>query len=345
MSASWSDRLAARLYAAATGAEARAYGLRERRVAVGDATLAVLDGGPRDAPVVVLLHGYSADRVVWVRFARHLLRDHRVVVPELAGHGASGFAAGADYSAAAQADRVATLLDRLGVERAHVAGNSMGGFVAATLAVAHPQRVRSLLLSDAVGVASPEPSDAELELRAGRNPFLLDDVDDFADFYAMTMARPPFLPAFLRSAVATHHVSRRDQLEEIFAGFHGVGTLDDRLPEITVPTLVMWGDQDRLVHVSTARTWADGVPGAEIVVYPGIGHMPMLEVPRRSAADYRAFLERVNASGLRTGTGARSPAPRAAVLRRAAGSPGRSRTYVASPDSKSGGPCRQTNRG
>ena len=86
--------LGARVLAAATRAEAKAYGLRERRVDVGDATLAVLEGGPADAPAVVLLHGYTADRVVWMRFAKHLLRDHRVVVPDLAGHGASGFTSG-----------------------------------------------------------------------------------------------------------------------------------------------------------------------------------------------------------------------------------------------------------
>ena len=73
--------LAARLYSLLTRAEARAYGLRERRVDIGDGSLAVLEGGPADAPVVVLLHGYTADRVEWVRFARHLLRDHRVVIP------------------------------------------------------------------------------------------------------------------------------------------------------------------------------------------------------------------------------------------------------------------------
>lgn len=285
--------LAARAYAAATAAEARAYGLRERRVDVGDCSLAVLEGGPADAPTVVLVHGYSADRVVWVRFARHLLRDHRVVVPELAGHGATGFTSGAGHSAPAQAARLAILLDRLGVDAAHVAGNSMGGFVAATLAVEHPERVRSLLLSDAVGVASPEPSEAELLIREGRNPFLLDSVADFPGFYAMTMARPPFLPGALRAAVAADYVARRDELAEIFADFHGVATLDDRLGEITAPTLVMWGEEDRLVHPSTARTWADGIKGARTVRYPGIGHMPMLEAPARSAADYRAFLARV----------------------------------------------------
>ena len=289
--------LGARVLAGATRAEAKAYGLRERRVDVGDTTLAVLEGGPADAPAVVLLHGYTADRVVWMRFAKHLVRDHRVVVPELAGHGASGFISGTGFSAPAQATRVATVLDRLGIDRAHVAGNSMGGFVAATLALAHPDRVTSLLLSDAVGVASPEPSEVEERLREGRNPFLLDDVADFPAFYAMTMARPPFVPGFVRAALAEDYVSRRDQLEEIFTDFFGVATLDDRLGEITAPTLVMWGEKDRLVHPSTAQVWADGIPGARTVRYPDAGHMPMLEMPRRAATDYRAFLERVSAIG------------------------------------------------
>lgn len=287
--------LAARLLAAVTRAEARAYGLHERHVDVGDATLAVLEGGPTGAPAVVLLHGYSADRVVWTRFARHLLRDHRVVVPDLAGHGASGFTTGAGYSAPAQAERVVAVMDHLGIERAHVTGNSMGGFVAASLALAHPDRVESLLLSDAVGVVSPESSEADLLIRRGRNPFLLDDVADFPAFYAMTMARPPFVPGFIRAAIAEDFVGRRDQLAEIFGDFYGVAMLDDRLGEITVPTLVMWGEQDRLVHPSTARVWADGIPGARTVRYPEAGHMPMLEVPRRTATDYRAFLAAVSA--------------------------------------------------
>ena len=287
--------LAGRLYATATATEARAYGLRERRVDVGDGSLALVEGGPADAPAVVLLHGYSADRVVWVRFARHLLRDHRVVVPELAGHGGSGFTSGAGHSAPEQAARVATVLDRLGIEDAHVAGNSMGGFVAATLAVEHPHRVRSLLLSDAVGVTSPEPSESDLLIRQGRNPFLLQSVADFPDFYAMTMARPPFLPGFLRAAVAADYVARRDQLAEIFTDFHGVAMLDDRLGEVSAPTLVVWGEQDRLVHPSTARVWTQGISGARTLSYPDLGHMPMLEAPARTAADYRAFLDRVGA--------------------------------------------------
>jgi abhydrolase domain-containing protein 6 len=288
--------LGARVLAGATRAEARAYGLRESRVDAVDTTLAVLEGGPADAPAVVLLHGFTADRVVWMRFAKHLVRDHRVVIPELAGHGASGFARGTGFSAPAQAARVAAVMERLGIDDAHVAGNSMGGFVAATLALDHPGRVRSLLLSDAIGVASPEPSEAELQIRSGRNPFFLDDVADFPAFYAMTMAKPPFAPRLVRDAIAADYVARRGDYEEIFTDVFDVATLDDRLGEIDVPTLVMWGEQDRLVHPSTARTWADGIAGARTVTYPEAGHMPMLELPGRTAADYRAFLARVGSS-------------------------------------------------
>ena len=181
-----------------TRAEARAYGLRERRVDIGDGSLTVLEGGPADAPVVVLLHGYTADRVVWVRFARHLLRDHRVVIPKSRRPRRDRLHVRHRLLGAGAGRRVATLLDRLGVERADVAGNSMGGFVAATLAIARPDLVRSLILSDAVGVHSPEPSDAEHAFREGRNPFLLDDVALFPEFYAMTMAKAPFVPAFVR---------------------------------------------------------------------------------------------------------------------------------------------------
>ena len=307
--------LGARAYAAAMRVEARAYGLRERQVDAGDTTLTVLDGGPADAPVVVLLHGYSADRAVWMRFARHLVRDHRVVVPELAGHGASGFLSGEGHSAPAQAARVAAVMDRLGIEHAHVAGNSMGGFVAATLAVDHPERVRSLLLSDAVGVHSPEPSEAEELFRQGGNPFLLDDVADFPAFYAMTMARPPFVPSFIRAALAEDYVGRRESLDEIFEDFYGVATLDDRLGEITAPTLVVWGSEDRLVHPSTARTWAGGIAGARTIVYPGLGHMPMLEAPRRTATDYRAFL---------TGAGSGQPSATSTTSARSEGRSSRS---------------------
>ena len=276
----------------AVGAERRARGLRSRRARVGGVEMVYDQGGRQAAPVVVLLHGFSADKDVWVRFAARLTADYRVIVPDLLGHGGTPFVAGADYSAAAQAERVGGLLDALGVGPVHIMGNSMGGFVAASFAVAHPDRVRSLGLCDAAGVAPPRSSVLDRALAVGDNPFLIDDAAQFPAFYALTMARPPWLPGWLLRARANQYAALRDRLEHIWDSYYDRGLLDGRLGEITVPSLVMWGERDALIDVSAAGVWGAGLPRAEVITYPDLGHMPMLEDPKRTAAAYRDFLRR-----------------------------------------------------
>lgn len=280
------------VYRGATGLEARLAKLRTRTVDVDGLPMAIYEGGPTGAPTLVLLHGFSADRGIWVRFAAHFVRDFHVVIPDLAGHGDTPFVASADHSTFAQADRVARLLDELGVARAHVLGNSMGGGIAACFAIAHPQRTLSLGLCDAAGVSSPRHSALELAIAEGRgNPFLLDNVDQFDAFYAMTMARPPFVPRFVKQAMARGYVSRHDQLAQIFDDIHPGSPLDERLGEITAPTIVIWGAQDQLIDVSAVPVWAAGIPNVRTQVYDDDGHMPMIESPKRTARDYRAFLD------------------------------------------------------
>ncbi len=269
--------------------------LRSGSTEVDGCAMAYSIGGPTDAPAIVLLHGFSSDRDIWVRFARRLVGRYRVVIPDLLGHGDTGFVPGADYSAAAQAQRVAELLDALGIERAHLMGNSMGGFVAARFAYAYPERTLSLGLCDAAGVTAPTSSTLDAMLDVGRNPFLLDDIEDFDAFYPLTMARPPYLPRSVLQAHAQEYVRRRDELAAIFDSYSGRGMLDGRLSGITIPALVLWGAEDRLIDVSAAHVWADGLPNAELVVYDGVGHVPMMEIPERSAADYADFLDRLEA--------------------------------------------------
>ncbi len=287
-------RVGALIYSAAARLDARRAGLSSHVVDVDGLATAYYEGGPLDAPTVLLIHGYSADRSVWANFAAKLTVDHHVVVPDLAGHGETPFRSGAGYSAPAQADRVAALMDALGIEDAHVMGNSMGGFVAAHLARTHAARVRSLCLSDAAGVRAPERSEAEKILDRGEpNVFLIDHPDMFAKFYAMTMAKPPFAPGLVKAAMAADYVRRRDELEEIFDDFFEQDLLNEHLATINVPVLVMWGSEDQLVHPSSAQVWVDGIAHARQVTYDGIGHMPMVETPGRAARDYREFLAEV----------------------------------------------------
>lgn len=127
-------------------------------------------------------------------------------------------------------------------------------------------------------------------LATGRNPFEVRSRAEFDAFYAMTMAQPPWLPGSVLAAMAEQYQQRRPQLAEIFTWLRDRDGLDAHLAEITAPTLVLWGDQDRLIHVSAAKVWAAGLPKATLVIREGIGHMPMVEQPAETAAIYRDFL-------------------------------------------------------
>lgn len=271
--------------------EAALGGLHKATVDVGDSRLMTLQGGPSDAAeTVVMIHGYSADKTVWLRFAPHFTDRYRVLIVDLPGHGETAFDPALRYDTASQAQRVLRAMDQLGIRRAHVVGNSMGGFIAARLALEHPERVQTATLIDAAGVMAPEPSDMDRDLAQGSNPFEVHSRAEFDTFYAMTMAEPPWVPRMTLDWIADDYIARRESLARIFKDFHHVGLLDERLPEIRVPVLVLWGARDRLVHPSAAAVWAKGIPGAQRISYPELGHMPMVEDPQRSAADVLRFI-------------------------------------------------------
>lgn len=284
-------RLGERLYLAATAAEARRSGLQKRQLAVGELSMSLYERGPADASeTILLLHGYSADKDNWPRFARALPKHYRLLIPDLAGHGETGFDPALNYGMPAQADRLVQLLDALGVRRVHVIGNSMGGFVAAHFGLRHADRCASVALINSAGVNSPQPSALDKLLDQGRNPFLVRSRADFDAFYAMTMAKPPWLPGVIKAALAVRYQRRRPELAQIFDDFYQTNMLDNELAGMRMPVLLLWGAEDQIIDISAAEVWAAGLPNATLERWPGIGHMPMVEVPERSAMRYAEFL-------------------------------------------------------
>lgn len=266
--------------------------LSTRIVQVGDTKLHVYvnDFDPA-RETVVLLHGYSSDRFIFVRFAKHLTAHYNLVIPDLAGHGDNAFDDSISYAATAQARRVNELLQELGISKAHIAGNSMGGLISAHYALLYPDQTLSIAVIDPAGVTAPEESDMFRMLAQGRNPFEIESRSEFAEFYEMTMHRPPYMPASVLAAIAEDYIARRPELKIIHDHFHDSEPLDGLLGNIKVPSLVIWGDKDRLLDVSAAPIWGTGIRDSTVLIFQDIGHMPQFEVPKESAASYRAFLE------------------------------------------------------
>jgi len=246
-----------------------------------------LEGGSGEP--LMLFHGFGADKDNFTRVARFLVPHYRVVVPDHVGFGESSHPADADYTPAAQAGRLHSLAAALGIGRVHLGGSSMGGHIAMTYAAAYPNDVASLWLLDPGGVWSAPPSElAKIITQTGRNPLMARNEEEFAGVYAFTMSDPPWVPRVFLDVLARERMRNFALEQKIFEQIRA-DQLQPRIQGLTTPSLIVWGREDRAISVETADVLHGMLSHSEVIVLDGIGHLPMLEAPQRSASDYLAF--------------------------------------------------------
>jgi pimeloyl-ACP methyl ester carboxylesterase len=250
-----------------------------------------------EGPPMVLLHGLGGSWQNWLETIPHFARRFRVIAPDLPGFGASPMPAGS-ISIPGYGRTVCALMEALGVESAVVVGNSMGGFIGIELAVRFPERVERLVLVSAVGIAI-EHQRREPVRTVARS---LELFSVWAGSRADVLARRPRLRRLLMATSAAHPERLPAPLaaEQIRAnGKPGwLGAFDallsyrirDRLGEIVCPTLIVWGERDRMVPVRDADELERAIPGARKVIFADTGHVAMLERPERFNAVVDEFL-------------------------------------------------------
>jgi len=266
-----------------------------------------LEAGPRDAPPVLLLHGLGATNASLLPVLADLAHDHRVVAPDLPGFGNSG-APSASYSPAWFAAWVEALQRHVGMRRAVVLGNSLGGRIALEQALTHPRSVTGLAL------LTPSPAFRRLRqlvpvvrlLRPelGGVPLRLSHALVVEAVRAM-FSDPDRLPRTWYDAAAdecvrvfrsrAHRVAFFACARQIFVEeAHGRHGFWDRLPGLAPPALFIWGDRDRLVPSTFAAHVADSLPDAGSIVLEDCGHVPQFEHPAETMALVRGFMSQLS---------------------------------------------------
>ncbi len=272
-------------------------GLELKSVGVGGRSYSYLEReGAGDA--VVLLHGFTANKDNWVRFVRYLPEIYRVLVIDMPGHGDNPRDMAGDYSPEALAKGVARVMEALRLEQVHIAGASLGGLASKLYALDHPDKVKSIGLFNSAGVVSPTRSEFQVLLETGDNLFEIESREDFDRLGEYVFHEPPFLPWPIRSVTAREYIRRNPfylkMLDDIKDPESTVpAAITEKLAHLSMPTLVLWGDNDRVLHVSSVEVYKRHLPNYRIVIMENCGHAPMLERPEESAAHYARFLEEV----------------------------------------------------
>ena len=267
--------------------------LTVKSIKVGDMTWPYLVGGSPDAEPLVLLHGFGGDKDNWAAYAPEIVKKYRLICPDLPGFGENSRDFDRDYDMVTQAARVRDFLDAMGIEKCHIGGNSMGGFVSLRFALDFPERLISMTLFNNAGVIGANESKLQQEAQGGNNPLEIHSPDDVKRMLSFVAHKPMKVPGQFRKIFYEDFAVHRDLLDKIFWTLveDGVGKpLNDQLDQVKTPTLIIWGRHDQLIDVSCVDVLKNGIANAESVVFEDVGHIPMIENPKETARHHLEFL-------------------------------------------------------
>ena len=252
------------------------------------------DSGPKNAPAVVLIHGFGGSLHSWQPWAEALAAHHRVIRFDLPGCGLSPPDPTGDYTDARSQQVLIALLNQLGIARASVVGHSMGGRIAWTFAATHPDRVNRLVLVAPDGFASPgfaygAPPEASATVQLMRYTL---------PAWLLRMSLQPAYadPAFMTEALATryHELMLAPGARDALITRMQQTTLVDPTPllrRITAPTLLVWGAADAMIPVANAADYLKALPNATLITLPHVGHLPQEEAAQQSIGAVADFLK------------------------------------------------------
>lgn len=258
----------------------------------------VAERDQRERPTLVLVHGLVASLHTWDGWVAELVDSFRIVRLDLPGFGLTGPHPAGRYDADTLIEFFERFRQVMGIEKMHLAGNSLGGFVSWLYALRHPERVEKMILIDPV--AYPQellpfiklltlPGAARLALRINPTRSVAQGVrevfGDAAKISADAVRR--YQDLALRPGNRAALVAYcREMLQ-----MHANNPYEAQIRDLAVPTLLMWGTLDRWIPPRHVPLWQRDVKDLQVKLYEGVGHVPMEEAPEETARDARAFLQ------------------------------------------------------
>lgn len=247
-------------------------------------------------PALVLLHGTAASLHTWDGWVDELKNDFRIIRFDMPAFGLTGPDPDGDYTIKHYVDFVDALTTKLGVEKFHLAGNSLGGEIAWGFALAYPDKVDKLILLDAAGYPRLAGQKESVAFKMARTPVLKSVLKKFTP---RSLYKKSILEVYGDDSKVSEELidrylelSLREGNRQAFSErvITSQVKADGDISKISQPTLILWGEQDIWIPVAHGHHFAADIDGSKLIIYPGVGHVPMEELPVESASDARAFL-------------------------------------------------------
>lgn len=275
-----SVRLGQYIYGINNFIEMRAAGLVYKVHHVKAERFIYLSNQATNKPNMLLLHGFSSDKYIWLKFAKHAHKDYNLIIPDLLGHGDIAYSVKQNYSAYEQAKYVQELIEALALQGPlTIVGNSMGGMIGAILAqqglTSQASEMRKLVLINPAGVKSELAQQLHDQQH---NPFSHSHRESVYAFYSTLMYQKPFMPPSVYAFIAEHQfLSKKAQYEKMFPEFFDPDTFIEKpIEHEGIEVVLIWGEEDKLLPMSDVALWQKFM-NCQTHIMPLTGHVPMFE--------------------------------------------------------------------
>jgi abhydrolase domain-containing protein 6 len=279
------------LMRANTARQALAAHVEKHTVTAGDTTWSYYTGG--EGPAIVLLHGFDADKSVWLEVAARLTAHFHLFMPDLPGWGESSRNADGDYSIEAQAARLHAFVQAVGARDFVLVGHGTGAAVAAVYAAEYPRSARELALLDAYGLQTTHS--AFSDVATGRALFVYDDRAGLVRANTLLYAQPPALPGRFADVRIRRNQADRTFIENALRRLRQTEeqlVVQRRLAGLDIPVLGLWCHADPVIDRSALASLRNGLTHASTIstsTINGCRHLPMLEKPEETAQILTGF--------------------------------------------------------
>lgn len=250
-------------------------------------------------PVVVLLHGVCSSLETWEGWKQNIGGSYRIIRMDIPGFGMTGPAPDkSQYTREQAVEFLNDFMGVMGVEKFSLGGNSLGGYISWNYALKYPEKVTHLILIDPVGYHQKLPG----LLALASNPVMRPSVRSMMPcgllrkaVYQVYGDKSKVTPAVVeRYYDFAMREGNKGAYVDVFAEIRHQNDspeLSKEIPNIAVPTLVMWGTKDEWIPFTYFESWKRDLPSARFIAYEGAGHVPMEEIPEKTSADAKRFLE------------------------------------------------------
>lgn len=281
--------------------EERAWaGLKTNSVRIGDIVWSYSEGGAKNKPTIVLIHGIGGNKDTWNDVARELTQHYHVIIPDLPGSGSTQVSKNFDLSLNHLNEQLRRFIETLNIQNnLNIAGHSVGGSVALMYASKYNFDTQSVFLISSGGLFKNNQT-SYLNNPIYLKQLLVTKPGDLDFVLKKVMYRPPFVPSIIKKQQEQLLIEKSletsqliTQLTELNKEFN-INSYAAMLKNIEAPTLILWGKQDQIVNVEVAQELKSYIKRAQDpIILNNVGHVPILEAPQKVAQSYLAFLNTV----------------------------------------------------